>query len=217
MKLYTFWRSLATYRVRVALNLKGLSADPIYVDLIKGDQHTRDFSEVNPAKALPALVPDEGGPPLFQSIAIIEYLDEVHPRPPLLPPEPRARARVRALSQIVVSDAHPLSVPRVRNLLTQEFKFDEGQLNKWIRHWQTEALSSLEGHLSRDGETGRFCYGDFITIADICVASQAVAAQFFKLDLAAFPTVARIAQACFAEDAFARAHPMKQPDAPPQT
>jgi maleylacetoacetate isomerase len=215
MKLYTFWRSLATYRVRVALNIKGLSAETESIDLLKGVQHADAYQSVNPARAVPALVLDDGGPALFQSMAIMEYLEETHPRPPLLPSDPRARARVRALSQIVVSDSHPLSVPRIRKFLTEEFKFDETRLNQWIGHWQREALRSLEAHLSRDKETGKFCQGDAVTIADICLASQGVAAGFFKIDLAAYPTVARIVQACFEQDAFARAHPLKQPDAPP--
>ena len=214
MKLYTFWRSLATYRVRVALNIKGITVETTTIDLLKGDQYGGDYQAVNPARAVPALILDDGGPPLFQSMAIMEYLEEVHPHPRLLPADPRVRARVRGLAQIVVSDAHPLSVPRIRNLLTQEFAFDEAKLNKWIRHWQTEALQSLEGHLSRDAETGRYCHGNAVTVADICLASQAVAAQFFKLDLASYPTVGRIAAACFEQDVFARAHPLKQPDAP---
>ena len=123
MKLYTFWRSIATFRVRMALNIKGVKPDVEYVDLLKGHQHGGDYSAVNPQKLIPALVLDEGGPPLFQSMAIMEYLEETHPQPPLLPKDARGRARVRGLSQIVVSDAHPLSVPRIRNYLTQTLKF----------------------------------------------------------------------------------------------
>lgn len=214
MKLYTFWRSLATYRVRVALRLKGLSADLVSIDLLQGVQHEDEYRAVNPARAVPALVLDEGGAPLFQSMAIMEYLEEIHPQPALLPSAPRDRARVRALSQIVVSDSHPLSVPRVRKLLTQEFKFDEARLNAWLGHWQREALTSLEGHLSRDPQTGRYCHGDAVTIADICLASQAVAAQSFNVDISPYPTFARIAAACFEQEAFAQEHPLKQPGAP---
>lgn len=214
VKLYTFWRSLATYRVRVALRLKGVAVETVNVDLLQGDQHRGDYLDVNPQKVIPALVLDDGGLPLFQSMAILEYLEEVYPNPPLLPADARGRARVRGLSQIVVSDSHPLSVPRVRNFLTQRFNFDEMQLNTWIGHWQTEALRALEAHLSRDPATGRYCHGDSLTLADICLASQAVAAGFFKLDLAPYPTVARIAAACFAQDAFAREHPLRQPGAP---
>ena len=215
MKLYSFWRSLATYRVRVALNLKGLTAAEVeFIDLFTGHQHRDAFVAVNPHRVVPALVLDDGGPALFQSMAILEYLEETQPQPPLLPSDPRGRARVRALAQIVVADSHPLSVPRVRNYLTGHFKFSEEQLHEWLLHWQHEALKSLEGHLGRDRDTGRFCHGDQVTIADICLASQAVGAGFFKLDLSPYPTVKRIAEACFEQEAFAQAHPLQQPDAP---
>lgn len=214
MKLYTFWRSNATYRVRVALNLKGLTAEKVSIELLKGEQFLPDFQAVNPARTVPALVLDDGGPPLFGSMAIMEYLEEVHPRPPLLPSDSRSRARVRALAQIVVADAHPLGVPRVRKLLTEGFKFDETQLLRWQHHWQNEAMTSLEGHLARDGETGRFCHGDSVTMADICLAGHVIAAQMLKVDLKPYPTVARIAEECFAQDAFAREHLLKQPGAP---
>jgi maleylacetoacetate isomerase len=216
VKLYTFWRSLATYRVRVALNLKGIGGvELINIDLLKGDQHQSDYLKVNPQRVVPALVLDDGKPPLFQSMAIMEYLEETHPEPALLPKDPRGRARVRALSQIVISDAHPLSVPRIRKYLLETAKWDQEQLNAWIQNWQVEALRSLEGHLSRDAETGKYCHGDSLTIADICLASQAVASGMFKLDLGSYPTVKRIAEACFAQDAFAREHPLKQPGAAP--
>ena len=214
MKLYTFWRSNATYRIRVALNIKGLTAEKASIDLLAGDQFEAHFQAVNPARAVPALVLDDGGPALFESMAIMEYLEEVHPRPPLLPSDPRSRARVRALAQIVVADAHPLGVPRVRKLLTEGFKFDETQLARWQHHWQNEAMTSLEGHLARDRETGRFCHGDSVTMADICLAGHVIAAQMLKVDLKPYPTVARIAEECFAQDAFAREHLLKQPGAP---
>ncbi|MBN8919493.1 MAG: maleylacetoacetate isomerase [Rhizobiales bacterium] len=214
MKLYTFWRSLATYRVRVALNLKGIGGvELVNIDLLKGDQHDAEYQRVNPARAVPALVLDDGGPALFQSIPIMEYLDETHPNPPLLPKDPRGRARVRALSQIVVSDSHPLSVPRIRKYLFETAKWDQTQVNDWIQNWQVEALRSLEGHLSRDKETGRFCHGDGVTMADICLASQAVAAGFFNIDMAPYPAVKRIIDNCFAMDEFAREHPSRQPGA----
>lgn len=214
MKLYTFWRSNATYRVRVALNIKGIAADKISIDLLKGDQFEADFLAVNPARAVPALVLDDGRPALFESMAIMEYLEEVHPSPPLLPRDPRDRARVRALAQIVVSDAHPLGVPRVRKMLTEGLGLDDKQLLKWQHHWQNEAMTSLEGHLARDRETGKFCHGDSVTMADICLAGQVIAAQMLKVDLSPYPTVSRIADACFAQDAFAGEHLLKQPGAP---
>jgi maleylacetoacetate isomerase len=196
------------------MNIKGLVAETVDIDLIKGDQHEAAYKAVNPARAVPALILDDGGPPLFQSTAIMEYLEEVHPRPPILPGDPRARARVRALSQIVISDSHPLSVPRIRKYLTESATFDEPKLNAWIAHWQNEALRSLEGHLSRDKETGAYCHGDSVTMADICVASQGVAAGMFKIDMAPYPTVDRIVKTCFAQEVFAREHPLKQRGAP---
>jgi maleylacetoacetate isomerase len=214
MKLYSFWRSLATFRVRIALNLKGLQPDVVDVDLLKGQQCNPDFRALNPQMLIPALIEDDGRV-LFQSLAILEYLDEVRPNPPLLPSEPRDRARVRALAQIVACDAHPLIVPRVRNFLDREFKLDEMQRLKWCHHWIGEALVALEAHLSRDPQTRRYCHGDTITMADIFLVSHAVGAKLFDMDLAPYPTVARIVDACGKEDAFARAHPLKQPGAPP--
>ena len=213
MKLYTYWRSLATFRVRIALNLKGLKPEQVQVDLIKGDQLLADYRAVNPQMVIPALV-DGDGPILFQSLAIMEYLDETHPNPPLLPTAPRDRAWVRGLAQIVACDSHPLVVPRIRNYLTDELKLDEATRAKWIRHWVGEALTALEGHLSRDKRPGRFCVGERPTIGDICIVSQAVGARLFEVDLKAFPTVARIVDNCFQIDAFAAAHPLKQPGAP---
>jgi maleylacetoacetate isomerase len=213
MKLFSFWRSLATYRVRIALNLKGLDAEVIDVNLMKGQQRDPKFREVNPMMALPALV-DGDGPALFESLAIIEYIDETHPNPPLLPKDPKARARVRGLAQIVACDSHPLIVPRVREYLAHEFKVDEAGVQKWAQHWHKAALTGLEQHLSSEKDTGIYCQGEQITIADICLASQVAGAGFFKVDLAPFPTVARIAAACAKNDAFARAHPLKQPGAP---
>ena len=214
MKLFSFWRSLATFRVRIALNLKGLAPDEVVdINLIAGQQRGADFRAINPQMLIPALIDGEG-PPLFQSLAIIEYLDETHPQPPLLPSAPRARARVRGLAQIVACDSHPLLVPRVREYLEHELKLDEPTRLKWIQHWIGEALRALEVNLAQSSETGRYCQGDSITIADVCLASQAVGAHFFKCDLAPFPTVRRITELCMRQDAFARAHPLRQPGAP---
>jgi maleylacetoacetate isomerase len=214
VKLFSFWRSLATFRVRIALNLKGLVPDEVVdIDLIKGRQREDAFRQINPQMLVPALVDGEG-PVLFQSLAIMEYLDETHPRPPLLPAQPRARARVRALAQIVACDSHPLVVPRVREYLEDELKLDEPTRLKWIHNWIGEALKALEANLSGSRETGRYCQGDAISIADICLVSQATGASFYKYDLAPFPTVRRIVDTCMQNDAFARAHPLKQPGAP---
>jgi maleylacetoacetate isomerase len=214
MKLFSFWRSLATYRVRIALNLKGITPDEVVeINLMKGHQRDPQFKAVNPMMAIPALV-DGDGPALFESLAIIEYIDEIKPNPPLLPKEPKARARVRGLSQIVACDSHPLIVPRVREFLAEEYKVDEAGVQKWAQHWHKAALTGLEEHLSTETDTGTYCQGEQITIADICLASQVAGATFFKVDLAPFPTVARIAATCAKNDAFARAHPLKQPGAP---
>jgi maleylacetoacetate isomerase len=213
MKIYSFWRSLATYRVRIAMNLKGIKPDEVIdINLIKGQQREDAFREVNPMMAIPALI-DGDGPALFESLAIIEYLDETHPNPPLLPNDPRGRARVRGLAQLVAADSHPLIVPRVREYLAHEFKIDEAGVMKWAQHWHRAALTALETHL-QDKATGKYAHGDRITVADICIASQGAGAGFFKVDLAPFPTFNRVLDACMANDAFARAHPLKQPGAP---
>ncbi len=215
MKLFSFWRSLATFRVRIALNLKELTPDEeVDIDLLKGQQREAAFKSVNPMMTIPALALDDGGPALFESLAIIEYLDEIHPNPPLLPRDPRARARVRGLAQIVACDTHPLIVPRIRNYFERELKLDEAARTKWIRHWIGEGLAAIETNLSRDPDTGRHCHGDVPTIADICLVSQVVGAQFFEMDLAPYPTVKRVFDAGLAIDAFARAHPLKQRGAP---
>ena len=213
IRLFSFWRSLATYRVRIALNLKGIAPDEVIeVNLMKGHQRDPAYCAVNPMMALPALV-DGDGPILFESLAIIEYLDETHPNPPLLPKDARGRARVRGLAQIVACDSHPLIVPRVREYLEHEFKLDEPTRIKWCQHWHLMALSALETNLA-DKATGRYCHGDAITLADICLASQAAGANFYQYDMARFPTVRRIVDECMKNDAFARAHPLRQPGAP---
>jgi maleylacetoacetate isomerase/maleylpyruvate isomerase len=213
MKLFSFWRSLATYRVRIALNLKGVQPDEVIdVNLIKGEQRKPEFRAVNPMMAIPALV-DGDGPALFESLAIIEYLDETHPQPPLLPTDARGRARVRGLAQIIACDSHPLLVPRVREYLEHRLKLDEPTRTAWCQHWIAEALTAVETHL-QDQATGRYCHGDTVTVADICLVSQAAGAKFYQVDTTPYPTVNRIVDACQSIDAFARAHPLKQPGAP---
>ncbi len=213
MKLFSFWRSLATYRVRIALNLKGITPEEvIQINLPKGEQREASFRAVNPMMAIPALLDGER-PALFESLAIVEYLDETHPDPPLLPRDPRGRARVRGLAQIVACDSHPLIVPRVREYLEHEVKLDEAGVMKWCRHWHTAALTALEAHL-QDKSTGRYAHGDAITIADICLASQAAGAKYFQVDTARFPVFARIVKELSTIEAFTRADPFKQPGAP---
>jgi len=213
LKLYGFWRSLASYRVRTALAMKGVDAEQVSVNLLQGKQHAADYRAINPQGVVPALVVD-GGSPLFQSMAIMEYLEETHPHPPLLPTDPRGRARVRGLAQIVVSDGHPLVVPRIRGYLEKEMHQDEPARNKWLAHWTREALQALEGHLARESETGRFCHGDSPSIADICLASQVFGAKFFNVDTSGVPTIMRVFAECMKIAAFDRSQPLKQPDAP---
>ena len=214
MKFYSFWRSLASFRVRIALNIKGIVPDEVIsVDLMKGEQSRPDYKAVNPQMLLPALI-DGDGPILFQSVAIMEYLEETRPQPPILPMDPRGRARVRALAAIHASDSHPLMVPRVRDFMQNELHLDEAARTKWIRHWIGEGLAALEAHLSRDAETGTFAHGETVTMADICLASHVAGAGFFNVDITPFPTVKRITATCMALEPFAKAHPLKQPGAP---
>ena len=214
MRLYGFWRSLATYRVRVALALKGVEAHEVSVDLLQGTQHGDDYKAVNPQSVVPSLVIDEDGAPLFQSLAILEYLEEKYPQSPLLPRDARGRARVRGLALIVACDGHPLIVPRIRNYLERELHVDEAARNRWLQHWTLKALEALEAHLAKERETGRFCHRDAPTFADICLAGQVFAAGYFDAKTTAMPTVMRIFDECMKIDAFDRSQPLKQPDAP---
>jgi maleylacetoacetate isomerase len=213
MKYYGFWRSLAACRVRIALALKSIKAEEISVNLMQGEQLKPEYRAVNAQAVVPALVLDDGAT-LFESMAIIEYLDETHPKPPLLPKDPKGRARVRALAQIVACDGHPLIVPRVRNYLEKELNIDEAARTRWCQHWINEALKFVEAHLSREKETGRYCHGDVVSLADICVVTQVFGARFFNCDTAAVPTVMRIFNECMKLEAFDKSHPLKQPGAP---
>ena len=216
MQLYGFWRSLASLRVRIALSLKGLKFEETPVDLLKGQQFADTYKALNPQSLLPALILDDGGPPLFQSLAILEYLDETHPQPPLMPKDVRGRARVRGLALISAADGHPLVVPRIRNFLEKELAVDEAGRNRWLQHWTLKALEAYESHLASERETGRFCHGDVPTIADICLAGQVFGGKFFNCDLSGVPTVNRIFAECMKIEAFDRAQPLKQPGAPSQ-
>jgi maleylacetoacetate isomerase/maleylpyruvate isomerase len=214
VKLYGFWRSLATYRVRVALGLKGIAAEEISIDILKGKQFSDEYKALNPQSVVPALVVDEGAP-LFQSLAILEYLEETQPQPPLLPKDARGRARVRGLSLIAAADGHPLIVPRIRAYLEKDMGLDEAARNRWLAHWTLKALEAIESHLVNENETGRFCHGDAPTMADICLAGQVIGATaYFNCDTSGVPTAMRIYGECMKLDAFARSHPAKQPEAP---
>jgi len=215
MKLYGFWRSLATYRVKVALGLKGLNVEEISIDLLKGEQHGEDYRGINPQAVVPVLALDDGGPPLFQSMAILEYLEETRPQPPLLPKDARGRARVRGLALIAVADGHPLVVPRIRMYMEKELGLDEPTRNRWLQHWSLNALQALEAHLASEKETGRFCHGNTVTVADICLVSQVIGATvYFKCDVSSVPSVMRAYDECMKLEAFSKPHPLKQPGAP---
>lgn len=215
MKLYGFWRSLATYRVRVALALKGITAEEVSIDILQGKQFTDEYKALNPQSVVPALVVDAEGPPLFQSLAILEYLEDTAPQPPLLPVDARGRARVRGLSLIAAADGHPLIVPRIRSYLEKEMGLDEAARNKWLAHWTLKALEAIESHLVNEKETGRFCHGDEPTMADICLAGQVIAATgYFNCDVSKVPVSMRIYGECSKIPAFANAHPLKQQGAP---
>jgi maleylacetoacetate isomerase/maleylpyruvate isomerase len=213
MKLYGFWRSLATCRVRIALNLKRIPFEEVAIDLLRGDQHSDTYKAVNPQAVVPSLIIDDDAP-LFQSMAILEYLEETYPAPSLLPQDARGRARVRGLAQIIVSDTHPLIVPRVREFLEKELQIDEPRRNKWIQNWAMKGLQTIEAQLVKETETVRYCHGTAPTIADICLASQVFGAQLFGFDTSGVPTVIRVFNECIKLDAFDRAQPLKQLGAP---
>jgi maleylpyruvate isomerase len=212
MKLYSYFRSQATFRVRIALNLKGLPREDEFIHLEHGDQFTAAYKAVNPQMVVPTLI--DGDIRLFQSLAILEYLEEKHPNPPLLPEGLHARAWVRGFALINVADSHPLIVPRIRNYLTDKLKLGEEQKLAWIQHWLQTGLAAMETLLPQSPVKGPFCCGDRPTIADICLVTQVTPAQIFKCDLSPYPGVMRIYKACMELPAFADAHPLKQPDAP---
>lgn len=213
LEIYGYWRSNAMYRVRVALNLKGVAHHEIPVNLDAGEQHAPEFLARNPMGAVPALL-DGDLPPLTQSLALLEYLEELYPAPPILPADPRSRARVRALAATVAADTHPLIVPRVRSYLTTKAGFDADAFRAWVTHWVGHGLNGIEANLAGSPETGRFCHGDSITMADICVTGLAMIGRVFKLEVPTTPVLSAIVERCLAEEAFARAEPSRQPDAP---
>ena len=210
MKLYTYWRSQASFRVRIALRLKGLVAEMVSLDLLKGDQFDPAYRALNPEMVVPTLL-DGDGPPVMQSLAILEYLEEKYPQSPLLPEDFRARAHVRGLAQMLAMDAHPFIVPRVRKYLERELHLDEPTRMKWLRHWLDLGSRTIEDVLARDPRTGRFCWGDRPTIADICLVAHLTSAKMLcDSDPAPYPTARRIFDACMQIEAFALEHPLRQ-------
>lgn len=210
IKLYTFFRSSAAFRARIALNLKGLDYEPSFVHLRKGEQRAPAYLELNPEGLVPLLLID--GLALSQSLAMIEYLDETRPAPPLLPPTPAGRARVRALAELVACDIHPINNLRVLRYLMRPLGHDESEVAAWYNHWIGTGFEALERLLAGDPRTGRFCHGDRPGLADIALVPQVVNSERYRLDLAPYPTIRRIHAACMALAPFAAAHPSKQPD-----
>ena len=213
MKLYTYFRSSAAYRVRIALNLKGLAYEAVPVHLLQdGGRHLMDeYLAVNPSGLVPALQDEDVT--LTQSMAIIEYLEEVYPMVPLLPKDAIGRARVRELAQIVACDIHPINNLRVLKYLVRQLGQPEEAKTDWYRHWVIEGLRSLEAHLTRNSGTGSFCHGDTPTMADCLLVPQVFNAKRFDIDVEAYPTIARINDLCVDLPAFKAAHPSQQPDA----
>jgi maleylacetoacetate isomerase len=214
LKLYSYWRSSAAYRVRIALNLKGLAYEIVPVHLVRhgGEQHSPEYRKINPQELVPTLV--DGRRVIRQSIAIVEYLDETYDgEMKLLPPTARDRARVRALAMLVACDIHPLNNTRVVRYLDRELGADEVARHRWMRHWMEEGFASFEELVARHPSTGLFCEGDTPTIADVCLVPQVYNARRFGVDLSPYPTIEAIVAACLQLDAFDRARPENQPDA----
>ncbi|MGD8430166.1 MAG: maleylacetoacetate isomerase [Ectothiorhodospiraceae bacterium] len=212
MRLHDYFRSTAAYRVRIVLNLKGLDYEQVSVNLREGAQQAADYLAVNAQGLVPALEV-EGGL-LTQSLAICEYLEETHPEPALLPREPLARARVRALAEAVACDIHPLNNLRLLKYLTGELGVSEDQKLAWYHHWIREGFNAIEQMLRASPDTGEFCHGDAPTLADACLVPQVYNARRFELDIDPYPGIRRIEENCLALAAFDRARPEKQPDAP---
>lgn len=213
MKLYTYFRSSAAYRVRIALNLKGLAYDAIPVHLVRsgGEQHQIEYRSINPAGLVPAL--EDEGEVLTQSLAILEYLEEKHPEPSLLPGDAVRRARIRALALAIACDIHPVNNLRVLQYLTREFGADEARKNAWYRHWVETGLTAVEAMLEAVPDEPRFCFGDAPTLADVCVVPQVFNARRFQCDLTHMPRILRVASHCETLEAFRLAAPENQPDA----
>lgn len=212
--LFSYWRSSAAYRVRIGLNLKGLAYDIMPVHLLRdgGEQHSESFREANPQQLVPVL--QHGHRMLRQSLSILEYLDEIWPSPQLLPSVARDRQRVRALAQLVACDVHPLNNLRVLQYFEHEWGVPQPERDNWVRHWIEDGFAAMEAMLHQHPSTGTFCDGDMPTIADCCLVPQVYNARRFGIDLAAYPTMVRIEQACLALPAFDAARPENQPDAP---
>jgi maleylpyruvate isomerase len=211
MKIYGYFRSSAAFRLRIAMNLKGLSYDHNLINLQAGDHLSDSFRLINPQGRVPAL--DIEGDILTQSLAIIEYLEEVYPAPALLPQDALEKAKVRGVAGLIACDIHPLNNLAVLNYLRDQLEADEEARIAWYRHWVKEGFDGLEQILSSNVETGKFCFGDSPTVADICLVPQVVNAQRFNCDLDCYPTIRHIFEECIGLKEFSDAHPSNQPEA----
>lgn len=214
MKLIGYFRSSAAFRVRIALNLKGIAVEHASRHLRKGEQASPDYVAINPQKLVPAMVLDSGEV-LTQSLAILEFLEETHPEPPLLPRDPVGRARVRALSLIAAADIHPIQNLRVMGYLREKFGQTEESAFAWSRHWIETGFDAYEASIAANPETGRYSHGNSPTMADMCLVPQVFNAGRFKVDMKRYPTIQRIFDTCMKHPAFDAAQPAKQPDAEP--
>ena len=216
-ELFSFWRTSATYRVRVAFNLKGVQPQEHNINLDAGEQRSAAFLKINPMGAIPTLIdhgPGQPATPLTQSLAILEFIDETFPTPALLPADAHGRARVRSLAAMLAADTHPLITPRVKKYLTTSAQFDDAGWRAWQIHWFTTGLQALEQRLANEPETGTFCHGNSPGLADICLASILVVMRVFKIEVEGIPTVQRVMAACEGLEAFAKAAPGRQAGAP---